>query len=324
MEKRRDITFDIAKGIGIVLVVIGHYLPANAPGWYVAFNHFVYHFHMPLFFLIAGFFYERSTRKESYGAFVWNKFQRLMFPYFILSWAIIGVKIGLDNYLQVDHPVTLDALYRVFYLPEAGYFLWFVYVLFLIFCIVPFFKPGKRLIILSLIALGIAFWNTAPTYCCFNLVCRNLIFFVVGMWTARKVWLERLMNRHLFLWTVLTISLSIVYTYLPHGFFTLSLTVIMGVTGSYMVVSLSQRIARCNHKMAMIFNRLGGMSMTIYLFHTWVMGGGKAILTYISFGENILEFILSSLFIIGTGLIIPIWLYRWVWAKNKFTSRIFK
>ncbi|HJG89100.1 MAG TPA: acyltransferase family protein [Barnesiella viscericola] len=223
----------------------------------MAFTRFIYHFHMPLFFLIAGFFYERSTRKESYGAFVWNKFQRLMFPYFILSWAIIGVKIGLDNYLQVDHPVTLDALYRVFYLPEAGYFLWFVYVLFLIFCIVPFFKPGKRLIILSLIALGIAFWNTAPTYCCFNLVCRNLIFFVVGMWTARKVWLERLMNRHLFLWTVLTISLSIVYTYLPHGFFTLSLTVIMGVTGSYMVVSLSQRIARCNHKMALIFNRLG-------------------------------------------------------------------
>ena len=69
-----------------------------------------------------------------------------MFPYFILSWAIIGAKIGLDNYLQVDHPVTLDTLYRVFYLPEAGYFLWFVYVLFLIFCIVPFFKPGKRVV----------------------------------------------------------------------------------------------------------------------------------------------------------------------------------
>ena len=183
-----------------------------------------------------------------------------MFPYFILSWAIIGAKIGLDNYLQVDHPVTLDALYRVFYLPEAGYFLWFVYVLFLVFCIVPFFKPGKRLIVLSLIALGIAFWNTAPSYCCINLVCRNLIFFVVGMWTARKVWLERLMNRHLFLWTVLTVSLSIVYAYLPQRFFTLSLTVIMGVTGSYMVVSLSQRIARYNHKMALIFNRFGVMS----------------------------------------------------------------
>lgn len=29
MGKIRDITFDIAKGIGIVLVVIGHYIPDN-------------------------------------------------------------------------------------------------------------------------------------------------------------------------------------------------------------------------------------------------------------------------------------------------------
>ena len=34
MGKIRDITFDIAKGIGIVLVVIGHYIPDNAPSWY--------------------------------------------------------------------------------------------------------------------------------------------------------------------------------------------------------------------------------------------------------------------------------------------------
>ncbi|AHF13657.1 hypothetical protein BARVI_03575 [Barnesiella viscericola DSM 18177] len=230
MEKRRDIAFDIAKGIGIVLMVIGHYIRSMLPSS-IVFTRFIYHFHMPLFFLIAGFFYESSTRKESYGAFVWNKFQRLMLPYFILSWVIIGVKIGLDNYLQVDHPVTLDTLYRVFYLPEAGYFLWFVYVLFLVFCIVPFFKPGKRLMVLSLIALGIAFWNTAPSYCCINLVCRNLIFFVVGMWTARKVWLERLMNRHLFLWTVLTVSLSIVYTYCRMDFLPCRLQSLWGLPG---------------------------------------------------------------------------------------------
>ena len=56
MGKIRDITFDIAKGIGIVLVVIGHYIPDTAPSWYIGFVSFVYHFHMPLFFMIAGFF----------------------------------------------------------------------------------------------------------------------------------------------------------------------------------------------------------------------------------------------------------------------------
>lgn len=104
MGKIRDITFDIAKGIGIVLVVIGHYIPDTAPSWYIGFVSFVYHFHMPLFFMIAGFFYERSIKKIGYWRFVRSKFERLMFPYFILSWAIIGIKILVDGFMQVDHP----------------------------------------------------------------------------------------------------------------------------------------------------------------------------------------------------------------------------
>ncbi|WP_418209221.1 acyltransferase family protein, partial [Barnesiella intestinihominis] len=117
MGKIRDITFDIAKGIGIVLVVIGHYIPDTAPSWYIGFVSFVYHFHMPLFFMIAGFFYERSIKKVGYWRFVRSKFERLMFPYFILSWTIIGIKILVDGFMQVDHPVSIRAFYRVFYLP---------------------------------------------------------------------------------------------------------------------------------------------------------------------------------------------------------------
>ena len=112
MGKIRDITFDIAKGIGIVLVVIGHYIPDTAPSWYIGFVSFVYHFHMPLFFMIAGFFYERSIKKIGYWRFVRSKFERLMFPYFILSWAIIGIKILVDGFMQVDHPVSYFVLPR--------------------------------------------------------------------------------------------------------------------------------------------------------------------------------------------------------------------
>ena len=211
MGKIRDITFDIAKGIGIVLVVIGHYIPDNAPSWYIGFVSFVYHFHMPLFFMIAGFFYERSIKKIGYWRFVRSKFERLMFPYFILSWAIIGIKILVDGFMQVDHPVSISALYRVFYFPEAGYFLWFVYVLFLIFCIVPVFKSGNRLVLLSLLSLGLAFWDTAPEYFCIEQFCLNSIFFVSGMWVARKSWIEQAIYRYSILWIVIT---TVSYTHL--------------------------------------------------------------------------------------------------------------
>ena len=51
---------------------------------------------------------------------------------------------------------------------------------------------------------------------------------------------------------------------------------------------------------------------------------GKSILTHILSGGNIIEFVFVTLFIVGTGIVCPILLYKWVWIKNKFTSRIFK
>lgn len=324
MEKARDIAFDIAKGIGIILVVVGHYVPDDAPLWYTGFVRFVYYFHMPLFFIIAGYFYESSTRRTNYLSFVWSKFQRLMIPYFILSWAIVGTKVGIGRVMQVDHPVTLDALYRVFYLPEAGYFLWFVYVLFLTFCLAPLFKKGSRLIIISIIALGLFFWDTAPHYFCIRQLSSHLVFFVWGMWVARLRGLRQAMSRYPLLWMVVTVGLSFVYVNMQPGGLSTLLLLVLGITGSFMVFSFSAWLSHLTESVSLNLSRVGMMSMTIYLFHTWIMAGGKAILTHILSGGNTIEFVLSALFIIGAGIVGPICLYKWVWTKNKFTARIFK
>lgn len=322
MGKTRNITFDIAKGIGIILVVIGHYIPEGAPSGYVGFTHFIYQFHMPLFFVIAGFFFERSSSDKGYWSLVGAKFKRLMVPYFILSWAVIGIKIFSAGFLPVDRPVAVEALYRVFYLPEAGYYLWFVYVLFVIFCIAPLFKAGHRLVVLTLLAMGLVFWQSAPEVCCMVQLCRHLIFFVFGMWVSRIKFLEKAMCGYAPLWAGVTVLLFFLS---PVGSpLSVLLWVIGGITGSFMVVAFSQAISRINASVANVLAYIGNMSMTIYLFHTLFMGGGKAILTYIISGGGIIEFIVSALFIIGTGIVCPVWLYKWVWAKGKFTSRIFK
>ena len=67
-----------------------------------------------------------------------SKFERLMFPILFFSWAIIGIKILVDGFMQVDHPVSISALYRVFYFPEAGYF--FMVCLCFVFNIL--YRPG--------------------------------------------------------------------------------------------------------------------------------------------------------------------------------------
>lgn len=64
MENTRIGAIDIAKGLGIVLVIIGHALPSNS-----TIRYFVYTFHMPLFFILAGMVmkfpeYKKSLRED--------------------------------------------------------------------------------------------------------------------------------------------------------------------------------------------------------------------------------------------------------------------
>lgn len=51
---QREKSFDIAKGIGMLAVVLGHMsIPAKM-------GDFIFSFHMPLFFLINGYFFKKK------------------------------------------------------------------------------------------------------------------------------------------------------------------------------------------------------------------------------------------------------------------------
>lgn len=70
---------DVAKGITIILVIIGHCLPLYTTDLTDALFNFIYSFHMPLFFLISGYFYKPG--KLDLG----RKAKQLLLPYFIIS-----------------------------------------------------------------------------------------------------------------------------------------------------------------------------------------------------------------------------------------------
>jgi polysaccharide biosynthesis protein PslL len=77
LHDTRDPTVDIARGIGIVLVVFAH-LPWGFNG-YDFMHRVIYNFHMPLFFALGGCFFTR----RSFLAFVERKAKTILFPYFI-------------------------------------------------------------------------------------------------------------------------------------------------------------------------------------------------------------------------------------------------
>jgi len=76
---KRDTTISVAKGIAIILMVIAH---AEAPGWLCK---FIFEFHMPLFFITAGYFF--STRYlHDEATFVKKRVKGLYWPF--VKWAL--------------------------------------------------------------------------------------------------------------------------------------------------------------------------------------------------------------------------------------------
>lgn len=77
----RDTTFDIMKGIGILLVLLGHV-------WTVLIPHihqFIYSFHMPMFFIVAGYFSKSYEEVPNRRAAIKRYAQRLLLPYLFVA-----------------------------------------------------------------------------------------------------------------------------------------------------------------------------------------------------------------------------------------------
>ena len=110
MKQRID-AIDIAKGLGILLVYIGHVPPCK----FVV--HFIYNFHMPLFFFLSGIFLDE--KKYEYREFFVSRCKTLLIPYaFFIAFAIA---LHLIPDFDVLHPR----------LGLGGAALWFLPVLFL-------------------------------------------------------------------------------------------------------------------------------------------------------------------------------------------------
>lgn len=122
IEKRIEY-LDMARGIGMLLVVIGHveYISVNV-------RTFVTAFHMPLFFLISGILI--SQKKEEEKNFILTakkKLKSIMVPYYIFSFLSFGIESiriaikGLDEwnivFRQLFQSLCLQGVSTLWFLP---------------------------------------------------------------------------------------------------------------------------------------------------------------------------------------------------------------
>lgn len=147
--KKKIDNIDIARGVGILLVVFGHCISkemADSSQPLEIIRNFVYVIHMPLFFFISGWLFEKNAaryKKEPAGRFAMDKCRMLMIPYLIFSAATYFIIFASTIFVPVLGNILLGQGYHyvrfpdwiveiLFYWKHQDGHLWFCYVLFLV------------------------------------------------------------------------------------------------------------------------------------------------------------------------------------------------
>lgn len=98
-ERSRIQYFDVAKGIAILCVILAHFSVPDIPD---LLHRICFSFHMPIFFVIAGYFF----REKSMPELLRIKAKRLLVPYLFCAIGVIFFSLIWNYFLQV--PVSAE------------------------------------------------------------------------------------------------------------------------------------------------------------------------------------------------------------------------
>ncbi|MDI6785619.1 MAG: acyltransferase family protein [bacterium] len=320
----------LAKGLGILFVVIGHYeLPKIEPEYWVEIRKVLYSFHMPLFMMLAGYLFGFSKLKtisqKTYLEFLNKKFQRLCFPYITIAVSILALKYFAGIFFTLQHPITKNVWKYILLNPLEGFapLLWFLYTLFIIFALYPLIKilVKKEIIILFItIMLSLLSW---PKAFCLNLAFYNLPYFVFGVFIARHFSLETLNTSINTVWLLVSlIVFSIAYIgsefLLTFNLISKLLVIVLAISGSIACIFLASIISQL--KILSTLKVFGIYSATIYLLHTLTMGPIKILLSQIL---NLTKayFLLTAIIVCSAGVFIPIIIDKYFIRPNPLILR---
>lgn len=333
--KQRILTLDIARAIAIILVAIGHFVVEPMPTFYKGLHDIIYTFHMPLFMFVSGFLSITTMNRYSYGSFLKKKFYRLLIPYFVMSIIIITIKLLSESHLKVEHPVTINDYFEILWLPKAGYFLWFIFALWWMMVIIPFFNtPRKRLLLLILSIPLHLLSGEFTTVFCLSQTASYAIYFSAGMVMndcLKRVPIRKICMVSFFCFPVLAgLFVSNIYGVLNCNNFLMSiLNLITALTGIGFTIAISNSIEKFGiEKIKTVLLSVSGASYIIYLIHTTCMGFAKSILFKLHFlneyDNSFLNYSLAELIVpIFAGGVVPYFLYIIILRRYRITQFLF-
>lgn len=277
LPSTRNISIDIARGIAMLLVVMGHtHMPKQL-------FKFICVFHVPLFFFLSGYVFNYNKWKNKWSEFLENRFCRIIKPYFLTSififyplWFFVARHFGDSSKLNLS-PVKMFV--GIFYGCGNQYLtfnspLWFLPCLFLGYIIFfwllklsdlsqSVFCSVILLFTCTCIGLFLSSFFTFPWSLDIAMVIQP--FFMAGYYIQSKGIVK---NSYV---SFLSFGLLIVCFFLNNNVDTnarhygnIFLYYTGGIAGSVFVIWLSAFI-----KNLKVLSLIGKESMTVLLWHNW-------------------------------------------------------
>src|SRR6185312_11045132 len=191
-DRRKDL--DCAKGLGILLVVLGHLVSHSSamPAgnlWYMYLRAMLYEFHMPFFMYLSGYVTFLSgaaaTAPAAWAGLVRRRATRLLLPFLIFGLLIIAGKWAAAQVMHVDNmPASVgQALFGLVWRTDesAALSVWYVAVLFILCIVTPplLWLTRARLWPVAALAL-LLYFTPVPHVMYLDRVATYYVFFLAG------------------------------------------------------------------------------------------------------------------------------------------------
>ncbi|WP_088284864.1 acyltransferase [Ideonella sp. A 288] len=321
----RLIDVDVAKGLAIVLVVLGHVVARDihpaGNGWYATMNACLYSFHMGLFFFFSGYVFFIGPADTRLAR--WKKTAARLLPAYLLFAAIVLVAKSLAaGILPVDRPVQhlwTDLANLVLY-PTSGFasYLWFIVALLqveLLAIALLAWLPGAPVSAL-LVAAGLHLLSVyvgVTNLLALHQTARYLVFFLLGQWAVahRDAWVPWL-RRHW--WVALGAFV---------GAIALSPAAVQPTVLGLAAVPAAHAVAlRLGAgRAAQVLVVLGTASLTIYLMNSLALGLVRAMILMTT-GWDGWRFAVALPVLLVAGLVLPIVAQRLIFSRVAWLDRI--
>lgn len=309
-ERRLDL--DRAKGVAILLVVVGHIVAAAPPPgaeWYDTLRYAIYRFHMPFFLYLSGYVAWLSgglrVADAAWPGFAWRRAKRLLLPFLLLGLVVLVGKLAAESVVHVDNRPSgpLSGLRDLVLTTEdsPATFIWFLWVLFLCSIVAP---PLWRRVGTAGLLLGglVLIAVELPPLFYLDRFARHALFFAVGVAVAQHE--GRLLPRFDALqplwWAMFAAAIGAALAgWLPGDLSLLT----CGLAAVPALHGLMRAAIMARQDWALT---LGRFTMSIYLFNVIAIGVVKAALLKAGVPWTAAGFWIHAPALTAAGLLLPI------------------